>query len=380
MDPIALTAELVRIDSRNPALAPDGPGEVACVRALRTVLDAAGFRTEVLEGTPGRPTLVARIGGGPGRSLMLNGHLDTVQTDGMTHAPFEPRRADGRLWGRGACDMKAGVAAMCAAAARAHAAGTLQGELILTAVADEEWGSIGSREVIARGIRADAVVVTEPTECGIATAHKGFVWCTITVHGRAAHGSQYTVGIDAIRHAGHVLAALDHLDHVVLAANTHPLLGRGSVHAAFIEGGIGMSTYPDRCVLRLERRTLPGVSDDLVRAQLQALLDDVAVRVPDFRAELTIDSSRPPSDLDVAHPLVIALREATAATGVEAPVTGVTYWSDAALFNEAGMPTLCFGPGSIALAHGAEEWVPEAEVLRVTDALTDLCARWTRPV
>jgi acetylornithine deacetylase len=379
MDPIALTAELVRIDSRNPALASDGPGEVACVRALRDVLDAAGFRTEVLEGTPGRPSLVARIGSGPGRSLMLNGHLDTVQTEGMTHPPFEPHRADGKLWGRGACDMKGGVAAMCAAAARAHAAGTLQGEVLITAVADEEWTSIGSREVIARGLRADAVVVTEPTECGIATAHKGFVWCTITVHGRAAHGSAYTVGVDAIRHAGHVLAALDHLDHVVLAANTHPLLGRGSVHASFIEGGIGMSTYPDRCVIRLERRTLPGVSDDLVRAQLQAVLDDVAARVPDFRAELAIDTSRPPSDLELAHPLVTTLQEATAATGAAAPVTGVTYWSDAALFNEAGMPTLCFGPGSIALAHGAEEWVPEADILRVTDALTELCARWTRP-
>jgi len=379
MDPIALTSDLVRIDSRNPALSSDGPGEGACALALRQWLDAAGFRTDVFEGTPGRPSVVARIGGGAGRSLMLNGHLDTVQTDGMTHAPFEPLRRDGRLWGRGACDMKGGVAAMCVAAARAHAAGLAQGEIIITAVADEEWGSIGTREVIQRGVRADAVVVTEPTELVVAPAHKGFAWFTITVHGRAAHGSQYTVGIDAIRHAGHVLAELDRLDQEILPANTHLLLGRGSVHASFIEGGLGMSTYPDKCVIRLERRTLPGVSLPMITQQLQDALDSVAARVPQFRAELTFDNARPPSDLPVDAALVRELVAATAASGTPARVDGVTYWSDAALFNEAGMPTVCYGPGSIALAHGAEEWVPEAEILRATDVLTDFIGRWTTP-
>ncbi len=379
MDPIALTADLVRIDSRNPTLDPEGPGERACIRALRDHLDAAGFRTEVLEGTPGRPSLVARIGGGAGRSIMLNGHIDTVQTSGMTHPAFEPTIADGKLWGRGACDMKAGVAAMCVAAYRAQQQGQLQGEVIVTAVADEEWGSIGTREVIARGIRADAVVVTEPTELTVATAHKGFAWYTITVHGRAAHGSQYTVGIDAIRHAGHVLAELDRLDHEILPQNTHPLLGRGSVHASFIEGGLGMSTYPDRCTIRLERRTLPGVSLEVVERQLQQAIDAVTARVPEFRAELRFDDARPPSDLATDAPLVTELLAAAAATGPSAEIAGVTYWSDAALFNEAGMPTVCYGPGTIALAHGAEEWVPTAEIERTTEVLTAFLARWTRP-
>jgi acetylornithine deacetylase len=379
MDPIALTADLVRIDSRNPTLDPDGPGESACVRALRDVLDTAGFRTEVLEGTPGRPSLVARIGGGPGRSIMLNGHVDTVQTAGMTHAPFAPVIADGKLWGRGACDMKGGVAAMCVAAHRAHTQGLLQGEVIITAVADEEWSSIGTREVIARGIRADAVVVTEPTEMTVATAHKGFAWYTITVHGRAAHGSQYAVGIDAIRHAGHVLTELDRLDHEILPQRTHRLLGRGSVHASFIEGGLGMSTYPDRCTIRLERRTLPGVTLELVEQQLQQTIDAVAARVPEFRAELRFDDARPPSDLSPDDPLVTTLVAATSEAGPTATVAGVTYWSDAALFNQAGMPTVCYGPGSIALAHGAEEWVPTHEIERATDTLTAFLARWTRP-
>ena len=379
MDPIALTAELVRIDSRNPALASDGPGERACALALRARLDAEGFRTEILEGTPGRPSLVARIGGGAGRSLMLNGHLDTVQTEGMTHAPFGAELREGKLWGRGATDMKGGVAAMCAAAARAHAQGALHGEVIITAVADEEWGSIGSREVIARGIRADAVVVTEPTTLTVAPAHKGFAWCTITVHGRAAHGSAHAIGIDAIRHAGHVLVALDALDAGLLTTITHPLLGRASLHASFIEGGLGMSTYPDRCVIRVERRTVPGESPEQALAQIQLAVDAVAARVPNFRAEVTLENSRPPSDLAVDHPLVTTLVAATTATGTPARVDGVSYWSDAALFNAAGMPTLCYGPGDIALAHGAVEWIPTAEITRVTDALTHFLGAWTRP-
>lgn len=378
MDPIALTAELVRIDSRNPSLAPDGPGERACVLALRTILDAQGFRTELLEGTPARPSLVARIGSGAGRSIMLNGHLDTVQTDGMTHAPFGAEQRDGKLWGRGAADMKGGVAAMCAAAARAHAQGTLHGEVIITAVADEEWGSIGTREVIARGIRADAVVVTEPTDLTVAPAHKGFAWYTITVHGRAAHGSSHAIGIDAIRHAGHVLVALDALDNGLLTTITHPLLGRASLHASFVEGGLGMSTYPDRCVIRLERRTVPGETPEQALAQIQLAVDAVAARVPNFRAEVALENSRPPSDLAVDHPLVTTLVAATTATGTTARVDGVSYWSDAALFNEAGMPTLCYGPGDIALAHGAIEWIPTAEITRVTDALTHFLGDWTR--
>lgn len=378
MDPIALTAALVRIDSRNPALAAEGPGEGACALALRAHLEGAGFACEWFEGTLGRPSLVARIGGGPGRSLLLNGHLDTVQTDGMTHAPFGAEQRDGKLWGRGACDMKGGVAAMCAAAARAHARGQLQGEVIITAVADEEWGSIGTREVIARGIRADAVVVTEPTDLTVAPAHKGFAWFTITVHGRAAHGSQYAIGIDAIRHAGHILVALDGLDHGLLTTITHPLLGRASLHASFIEGGLGMSTYPDRCVIRVERRTVPGETPMQALAQVEAMVAEVAARVPGLRVEVALDHSRPPSDVAVDAPIVQRLVAATAATGAPARIAGVSYWSDAALFNEAGMPTVCYGPGDIALAHGAVEWIPVAEIERATEALTHFLSDWTR--
>ena len=237
LDPVALAQELVRIDSRNPSLAADGPGEAACARALRHILDAWGFRTELIETTPNRTSVVARIGGGPGRSILLNGHIDTVHVEGMTHAPFGGELRDGKLWGRGSCDMKSGVAVMCVAAARAHASGALGGEVIVTAVADEEWMSIGTRDVLAHGVRAAAAVVTEPTRLAVAPAHRGFVWVTITFRGRAAHGSRYDIGIDAIRHAGFLLTELDALEARELARITHPLLGHASLHAGLIAGG-----------------------------------------------------------------------------------------------------------------------------------------------
>jgi acetylornithine deacetylase len=378
LDPIALTQELVRIDSRNPSLAADGPGESACARALRDVLEAWGFATEYIEETPRRASVVARIGNGPGRSVILNGHLDVVQTDGMTHAPFDPVIRDGKMWGRGACDMKGGVAAMCVAAARAHSAGALHGEVIITAVSDEEWSSIGTRDVLQRGIRADAAVVTEPTRMAVAPAHRGFVWFTITVRGKAAHGSRYDIGVDAIRHAGLLLAELDQLEIRDLTQVTHPLLGHASLHAGLIEGGTAMTTYPDRCVLRIERRTLPGETPEGALAQINAACAAVKAKRPTFDAVVTLDSDRRPSDVDVAAPIVVALSDATAAVGDRAPIAGVSYWSDAALLNAAGIPAVCYGPGDIVLAHGAEEWIPIEEITHATDVITQFLGVWTR--
>jgi acetylornithine deacetylase len=377
-DPVELTRQLVRIDSRNPSLAADGPGETACAMALRDVLDAWGFSTELIENTPRRGSVVARIGGGPGRSIMLNGHLDTVQVDGMTHAPFAANVEDGRIWGRGACDMKGGVAAMCAAAARAHAAGQLRGEVIIAAVADEEWSSIGTRDVLARGIRADAAVVTEPTRLAVAPAHRGFVWFTITFKGRAAHGSRYDIGVDAIRHAGFLLTELDALERDVLTYITHPLLGHASLHAGLIDGGTAMTAYPDRCVLRLERRTLPGESPDDVQAQIEGACAAVRARHPAFDATVVQDVYRAPSDVSPDAEIVQSVLDATARHGARAPIEGVSYWADAALLNAAGIPTVCYGPGDIALAHGAVEWIPIAEITQATDVLHDLVASWTR--
>lgn len=377
-DPVELTRTLVRIDSRNPSLSADGPGESACALALRDVLNGWGFRTELIETVRGRASVIARIGEGSGRSIMLNGHLDTVQVEGMTHPPYGAEIRDGKIWGRGSCDMKGGVAAMAAAAAQAAAAGELGGEVIVTAVADEEWSSIGARDVVERGIRADAVVVTEPTRLDVARAHRGFVWVTIKFRGKAAHGSRYDIGIDAIRHAGFLLTELDVLEQRELKQITHPLLGHASLHAGLISGGQAMTAYPDRCVLRIERRTLPGETPEQVMTQFGSACAAVRARHPSFDATMTQDVYRPPSDVPEDAAVVQALLAATEQADARAAITGVSYWADAAVFNGAGMPAVCYGPGDIALAHGAEEWIPVDEISRASNVLRRFVSDWTR--
>ncbi|HEX5635032.1 MAG TPA: M20/M25/M40 family metallo-hydrolase, partial [Gemmatimonadales bacterium] len=246
-DAVALLRRLVRIDSRNPSLVAGGPGEGAVAQALAEVLSDWGFAVSLQEVQRGRPNVVARVAGHtPGRTLLFNGHLDVVGTDGMRHAPFDAHEGEGRLYGRGSCDMKGGVAAMCAAAARAVDAG-LAGEIVIAGVVDEEFESIGTRALVAGGIRADAAIVTEPTRMAINPAHRGFTWAEFEVSGRAAHGSRYDLGVDAIMHAGLVLAELDRLQREVLEERTHPLLGHASLHASMVSGGSGWSTYPASC-------------------------------------------------------------------------------------------------------------------------------------
>ncbi len=376
-DAVALARELVRVDSRNPSLARGAPGEREVARVLAEVLRAWGLRVEVIDAAPGRPNVIARIGDpAPGaRSLMFNGHLDVVGVEGMAHAPFDALVRDGRIYGRGATDMKSGVAAMCAAAARAAQSG-IEGELVVAAVADEEHASVGTQALVASGVRADAAIVTEPTRLAIAPAHRGFAWITIEVHGRAAHGSRYDIGVDAIRHAGLLLAELDALDAGALLERTHPLLGHASLHASLIEGGTAMSVYPDRCTLRLERRTMPGESEDAVVDEVRAACERVARRRPGFSATVELELARSPSDVAVDAPIVRALASVIEANGASVRVEGMSAWTDAAILNDAGIPAICFGPGDIALAHAAEEWVDTAEIERAADTLTELALRW----
>lgn len=379
-DALALARELVRVDSRNPALVPGAPGEAEAARVLARVLEDWGFSVEMHDAAPGRPNVVARIGERRGgRTLMLNGHLDTVGIDGMTHDAFDPVVRDGRLHGRGACDMKSGVAAMCAAAALASRAG-LAGEVIIAAVIDEELESLGTRALLERGIRADAAIVTEPTRLSIAPAHRGFVWMEIQVTGRAAHGSRYDIGVDAIRHAGLVLAELDRVDGEVLPMRTHPLLGRGSLHASTIRGGTAWSIYPDACTLTVERRTLPGETADDAATEVRAACERVNERLRragrSLEFEIARQFSQAGSEVRADAPIVSALTEALSAAGAPVRVEGASYWSDMALLNEAGIPAICYGPGDIALAHGAEEWIEVAEISRATDALERLVGRW----
>ncbi|MEO6879170.1 MAG: ArgE/DapE family deacylase [Gemmatimonadaceae bacterium] len=374
-DAVALTRELVRIDSRNPSLVPGGAGERAVAAALSEILSAWGFRVDVRDAAPGRPNVVARIGTPGARSLMFNGHLDVVGTEGMIHDPWTAPEHDGRIYGRGSADMKSGVAAMCAAAARA-ASGSLEGEIIIAAVADEEFESLGTRALLDWGVRANAAIVTEPTQLAIMPAHRGFVWLEITTHGRAAHGSRWDIGVDAIRHAGLLLAELDRLDSDELPQRNHSLLGRPSVHASTIEGGSGMSTYPDRCTVCVERRNIPGETPDQVRGEIEAACAAIAARRPNFRASVKVTFAQQPSDVDVGAPIVRALSGALGSAGELVRVQGMSAWTDAALLNEAGVPAICFGPGDISLAHAAEEWVSTDEIERATTVLARLATEW----
>ena len=378
-DPVALTAALVAIDSRNPSLAPDGPGERACATYLATVLEAWGFSVSMTEVAPGRPNVIARIGPSGCTPLVLNGHLDVVDVIGMSHPPFQPTVHDGKLYGRGAADMKGGLAAMCVAAARAAARGSLVSEMIIAAVCDEEYESIGTRALLAQGLEATGAIITEPTRLAIAPAHKGFAWIEVTLQGRAAHGSRYDVGIDANRHAGLLLAALDRYEQEVLTTRVHPLLGRASLHASTLVGGTGWSTYAERCTLRLERRTLPGETGEQACADVRAICASLAASRPEFQAEVSLVCAQPPLQLSLDAPLIGAVQAAGRANGTTIPLAGLSCWTDAALFADAGIPALCFGPGDIAHAHAATEWVEVAQLEAAADVLESVCAAWGRP-
>ncbi len=344
-------------------------------QALADVLGAWGFRVELMSAAPGRDNVVARIGPSGGRTLLFNGHLDVVGVDGMVHAPFSAEEHDGRLYGRGSCDMKGGVAAMCAAAARAARDG-LHGEIIVSAVVDEEFESLGTRALVASGLRADAAIVTEPTRMAVNPAHRGFVWAEFCFAGLAAHGSRYDLGIDAIRHAGFVLDELERLQHDVLDLRTHHLLGHASLHASTISGGTGWSTYPDTCVLRIERRTLPGETTASVMSEFEQACARATTRDAALDVQVRHVLTQGPSDVPADAAIVRALEAAMRAEGEPVRHEGMSAWTDAALLNDAGIPAICYGPGDIVLAHSAEEWVPLDEVERATRVLQRLATNW----
>jgi acetylornithine deacetylase len=374
-DAVALARALIQIDSRNPTLAPDSPGEGDCARALAAVLDDWGLAVELIDGAPGRPNVVARIGPGDAPVLMLNGHLDVVGVEGMIHEPFSANLRDSRIYGRGSADMKGGLAAMCAAAATS-ASRESERQILITAVVDEEYESLGMRALLAAGIRAEQAIITEPTRLAICPAHRGFAWFDVELRGRAAHGSRYDVGIDAITHAALLLAELDRLEHTREAGPTHPLLGRGSLHASKIEGGVGMSTYPELCNLAIERRTIPGEQVEKAMREITDACARVKSDRPEFDARVTLSTAQLPSDVPVTAPIVKRLVGALEREGFPVRIEGLSAWTDAALLNEAGIPTVCFGPGDIALAHAAEEFVPIEDIERATRVLARVVREW----
>jgi acetylornithine deacetylase len=374
LDPVELTRRLVAIPSVNPALQEGASGEAAMAEATADLLRDSGFAVEVQPVEGDRCNVVARLGDGR-PTLLLNGHLDTVGTDGMSVDPWGGDSTPERVIGRGAADMKSGLAAILSAAS-IWARGPGPGTLIVALTCDEEHASVGMQRLVASGLQADAAVVTEPTSLALMPAHKGFAWVEVEFTGRAAHGSRPEVGVDAVRHAAAFLQELDSLEAGLQAGSPHPLLGHGSLHVGTIRGGTAWSVYPDRCRLTLERRTLPDEAPEGFLDEVRRILGRVAGRDGTLQASARLDLVRPGSDVPADQPLIQELRKVLSDHGLDNRPRGMTAWVDAAYLNGAGIPAICFGPGSIAQAHAADEWVSAGEIRTGTAVLADFVTRF----
>ena len=372
MDPVLrLLRDLVAIDSVNPSLVSGGAGEAAIAERIAAALREAGLDVRVTEASPGRPNVVGVLDGrAPGRALMFCGHMDTVGVEGVT-APFDPVERSGRLYGRGAQDMKSGLAAMIDAAARLAAGGGLEkGRLVVAAVADEEHASVGADALVREHMAAGAVV-TEPTNLAVATGHKGFEWVEVETRGRAAHGSRPADGRDAILCMGRVLTRLEAINARLMAGPCHPRLGTASLHASTIGGGRELSVYPDRCRLRFERRTLMGEPPDVGLTEMRAALAELDQEDAEFEASAKQLFSRPAYEIPDDHPVCQALAQVLRGRGRDAEPTGMSFWTDAAILGRAGTPAVLFGPSGAGL-HGTEEYVEIDSVLVCRDILVEL--------
>jgi acetylornithine deacetylase len=308
-------------------------------------------------------------GKGGGRSLMLNAHTDTVGVTGMDN-PFSATVRDSKLYGRGAYDMKASIAA-CLAVMKGlvDARVRLAGDVLFTAVIDEEYGSLGTEDIL-RHYNADGAIITEPTGLRVCCAHRGFVWIGIETIGRAAHGSRYMDGIDANMMMGRLLVALNAYARALLDEPGHLLLGSPSLHAPILRGGVSQSVYAARCYVELERRTLPGETVEGVMADIQAIVDALAAQDPQFKAEVKLVFSREAFEVASDAPIVQAVRDAaTGILGIEPATYGELWWMDSALLAEAGIETVIIGPAGGG-AHADVEWVEIESVVDLAHILT----------
>lgn len=369
--------DLVRINSVNPSLSPSGQGEVLVGTYVAAALDELGLDVTTTELAPNRVNVVGILrGAANGRSLLLNAHLDTVGVDGMTIDPFGAEIRNGRLYGRGSQDMKGSLAAMLGAAKALIDGGVqLAGDLWITAVADEEYASIGMEHLV-KTIKSEekfagAAVVTEPTDLTLCRAHRGFIWYDVETIGRAAHGSRYAEGIDANMRMGRFLARLDKLEQALRQRPPHPLAGVPSLHASLLRGGTEISMYAASSHLALERRTIPGETEAQATAELQIIIDQLAAEDPSFKATVTPTFRREPFAVSEQASIVKTAEQAIINhLGSTPNHTGQTFWTDAALLAEAGIETVLLGPIGQGL-HSAEEWVDVQSVLDLAAILAE---------
>jgi acetylornithine deacetylase len=370
-DTVGTLTRLVQINSINPTLVPGAPGEREIAGYVSEWLNAAGLETEIVEPEPGRTSVLGWLRGtGGGRSLMLNAHVDTVDVAGMAE-PFSGAVREGKLYGRGAYDMKGSLAACMSAAKAVRDSGTrLCGDLLVAAVADEEYGSLGTSDLLTR-VRTDAAIVTEPTALETCLAHKGYLWIEVEVAGRAAHGSRFELGIDANMKMGQFLNGLAQLERDLRSRTPHPLVGPPSLHAAMLSGGVGLSTYAPSSVARIERRTIPGETGSQAVAEIQAIVDRLSTADPDFHATVNPFFVRDPFDVPPAAAIVQAVDRAAVKVRGRAPAhIGDTPWMDAALLQAAGVETVVFGAAG-AGAHSDVEWVDVESVVSLAEILAE---------
>lgn len=361
---IATLSELVRINSVNNAYA-GGPGEAKLAEWIERFFAQHHIATTRQEVFPGRFNVLARI---PGRRrdrcLVLEAHMDTVSSEGMAIAPFEPVIEGGRLHGRGACDTKAGLAAMMHTLVDVHQGKDLPPcDVLLAAVVDEEHSFRGVVR-LCESLKADAAVVAEPTQLRCVVASKGVLRWKVRVNGKAAHSSKPHLGVNAIRHMARVVLALEE-HYEALAQRTHPLLGPATCVISTIRGGVQINFVPDQCVIELDRRLLPGEDPDALLADCQSVLDslpgiDAFVEQPPLLSDAALDT---PPDARIATTCSDILRD----MGLDPEPCGVPFGSDASKFSRAGVPAVIFGPGSIDRAHAADEYVEVDQVITALD-------------
>jgi acetylornithine deacetylase len=361
---IDLLAELVRIDSVNPAYG--GPGEAGVARFLRDFFARHGIETFAQPVLPGRENVVAVLPGADrSRKIILEAHMDTVSVAGMTIPPFSPTVRDGRLHGRGSCDTKAGLAAMSQAVVdRAGSRRPPPCDVWLAAVVDEEHAYRGV-VALCEGAAAEAAIVAEPTSLRIVTATKGVVRFQVRVDGRAAHSSRPELGTSAVLGAARLVLAIDEI-HRGLAPRRHPLLGSATGSIGTIRGGVQVNIVPETCTLAIDRRLLPGETPESAVAEYQRAIDALAAADASFRAEierplLLVDETL---DTPVDAAVVRAAAAVAAEQALDPVAVGVPYGSDASKLSRQGIDSIVFGPGSIDQAHAADEFVPVAEVER----------------
>jgi acetylornithine deacetylase len=365
---------LVRINSVNPTLVPGAPGEKEIAGFIAASLAGFGLKVEIFEPEPGRLSVVGRLeGSGSGRSLMLNAHCDTVDVTGMAE-PFSGAIRDGKLYGRGAFDMKGSLAAcMAAAKALVDSGARLRGDVVVAAVADEEYGSLGTRDLIER-IKVDGAIVTEPTALDVCLAHKGYLWIEVEIAGRAAHGSKFELGIDANMKMGAFLHELAKLERELRERPPHPLVGPPSLHAAMLSGGSGLSTYAAQSIVKIERRTTPGETEVQAVGEIQEIVDRLAESDRDFRATVRAFFVRDPFEVAPDAAIVRAVDAAARKVlGRHAAHIGDTPWMDSALLQAAGVETVVFGATG-AGAHADVEWVDLESVVKLAEILAEAVA------